>query len=179
MAPTYDSSTLPSRSCDSLTLDIPQNNDIGTDRTTRRAANGIGPEGRSPYPSSTGREFGSAAELREHDAGAISAADSSQTSSGREPPPTSSLLDAPRATASKSARPATDDNDEQVARYRADLVCARFNSTLGIATLTFSRSLSRVQTEHINLPPPPHPPPSLPINLRRMVVIPLSVLVVP
>ena len=51
----------------------------------------------------------------------------------------------------------------------------RFNSTLGLATLTFNRSLIEVQADHRTLPTPPYPPPSRPIYLHRKVLISLSV----
>jgi hypothetical protein len=124
MASTHDSSTSRPQSDDSLPSSIPQDIDNVTGRTSRPAANGTGRAGGSPYSSPTRRGYGSAVELREHGAGANSAADSGQPSSGRGPPPTSNRPFAPRETASKSSRPATDNGVEQVGRYRADLVCA-------------------------------------------------------
>jgi hypothetical protein len=121
MAPTHVSW---SQSDDNLPSSIPQDSDNVTDWVSRRAANGTGWEGGSPYSSSTSRRgYGSAVELREHGAGANSAADSGQPSWGRGPPPTSRRLAAPQAKAVKSFQPAAYAAEPFVPR-RADLVRA-------------------------------------------------------
>jgi hypothetical protein len=65
--------------------------------------------------------------------------------------------------------------------YQTELIwCVpSFNSILAVAILTFVLSFAEVQTGHMALPPLHYPPPCLPIYLRRMVLISLSVLVVP
>ena len=55
----------------------------------------------------------------------------------------------------------------------------RVNPTLGVASLTFSRSLAEVQADHVTLPPPHYLPPSRPIYSHRKVLLPLGVVVPP
>ncbi|KAH9032541.1 hypothetical protein EDB84DRAFT_136010 [Lactarius hengduanensis] len=123
MATTNGSSTWWSRSGDnalSNSTNTLQNNDRVTDRASRRATNGTGLEGGSPYSSSIWRGYGSAVELREHTAGASSAASSDQLSWVRGPHPAPSRPFAPQTTTSKSSQPAADADAEQDAPYRAD-----------------------------------------------------------
>ncbi|KAH9023184.1 hypothetical protein EDB85DRAFT_2151372 [Lactarius pseudohatsudake] len=123
MATTNGSSTWWSRSGDnalSNSTNTLQNNDRVTDRASHRAANGTGLEGGSPYSSSIWRGYGSAVELREHTAGASSAASLDQLSWVRGPHPAPSRPFAPQTTTSKSSQPAADADAEQDAQYRAD-----------------------------------------------------------
>ncbi|KAH9172491.1 hypothetical protein EDB89DRAFT_1906168 [Lactarius sanguifluus] len=123
MATTNGSSTWWSRSGDNVlsnSTNTPQSNDRVTDRASHRVANGTGLEGGSPYSSSIWRGYGSAVELREHTAGAGSAASSDQLSWVRGPHPAPSRPFAPQTTASKSSHPVADADAEQDARYRAD-----------------------------------------------------------
>lgn len=78
--------------------------------------------GKSPYTSSTRREYVSAIESREDVAGTYSAADSGTPSWGRHTATSRQFV--PQANASKSSRPAVDDDAEQVARYQTGPVCA-------------------------------------------------------
>lgn len=47
----------------------------------------------------------------------------------------------------------------------------RFSPTLKLVTLTLGHSLGEVQADRITLPPPPYPPPSRPVYLRRKILI--------
>jgi hypothetical protein len=137
----------------------------------------------SLYSSSNVRGYVSAVDLREQAAGANSAADSGQLSLAR---PAFSQLQvvAPQAKTSKSFQPAPHADAEQFVPDRASLVRTPLlfkvqRSTLALATLTFGLSLARVQTNHMAVPSPYHPPLSLPIQLCGMILISLSLLVVP
>jgi hypothetical protein len=85
----------------------------------------------------------STVDLREHVAGANSAADSGQLSLGGGSRPASRVV-APQAKASKSSQPAVYADAEPFVLDRADLVRARFHSTLLLATLTLGLSLAGV-----------------------------------
>ena len=117
MATTSGSST-PRRSqyVPSNTTGISQSNDR-VNRASHQGANGAG---EYPSLSSSKRGNGSAAELR---AGANSAAKSGQPSAWAQPNTVSRLF-APQTTASKSSRPAPDDDTRQVTRYPTDSVRA-------------------------------------------------------
>ncbi|KAH9051288.1 hypothetical protein EDB83DRAFT_1300339 [Lactarius deliciosus] len=154
MATTNGSSTWWSRSGDKVlsnSTNTPQSNDRVTDRKSHRAANGTGLEGGSPYSSSIWR--GTAPQL--------------------------SSVSIPRARAPRLVRtnyrgrggPSLPKQQPQrVGNPRLMLMRNRMHGIEQTRTCP-----TKIQADHMILPPPPYRPPSRPVYLHRKVIISLGV----